>query len=135
MLLADRLKIARTLCEYTQQQIADILGIDRTAYTNYECGKMVPPSTLINRLAALYRIDVSWFMGEVSAMGILSESDDIFELRKMVRESGLLELSDEEKELVGLFRMLQGIADKDKLNEVLRNFEREFESENNEKDD
>lgn len=127
MLLADRLKMARVVADYTQQQIADILGIERSVYAYYESGKTQPSSELIKRLAALFRIDVSWFVAESKADGVLSESGDLFAVKREIKESGLLELSEEEKELIGLFRMIQGTTDKDKLSEVLKKFEKEFE--------
>ena len=42
MTLAERLKEIRREHNFTQLDLAEVLGIDRTAYTYYEMGKTQP---------------------------------------------------------------------------------------------
>lgn len=136
MIISEKLKIARTACGFTQQQIADILGIDRSSYAYYETGKTTPSAENLRRLAALFGVDIEWFLGDI-VPGLLSEPEDVFSVNRAIRASKMSELSDEERELVGLFRMLKGTADEDKLAEALRSVDalspdsrREDENEN-----
>lgn len=125
MFLNDKLKIARTACGYTQQQVADIIGIDRSSYAYYESGKCLPSPENTVKLAALFKTDINWLMGVKEDVVFLSAPEDIFSVRRSINESGLLQLSDDEKEIIGLYRMLKGTADNDKLVEALRKFESE----------
>ena len=42
--------------EFTQSQIAELLNIDRSTYTNYELGKTEPDIATIQRLAELFNV-------------------------------------------------------------------------------
>lgn len=56
--LAASLRLLREEHEYTQQQVADAVGIDRSTYTTYEAAKNVPNVFILNRIAGLYKISV-----------------------------------------------------------------------------
>lgn len=47
---ALRLKQHRELCRLTQQQVADILNINRTTYTKYETGVSEPSHEVLRKL-------------------------------------------------------------------------------------
>lgn len=49
---------------YTQQQIADYLGVDRTTYVKYETAQRNPDLDDIIGLAALYGISVDMLLGD-----------------------------------------------------------------------
>lgn len=119
MIVSERLRTARTVCGFTQQQIADILGIDRSAYSYYETGRTEPSTENLKRLAALLKTDVAWLLGEDSMPGFLSDNESIFSIQRSVNEQRISELSDEEKEIIGLFRMLKGTADERALKAAL----------------
>lgn len=129
MFLGSRLRIARIAAEYTQQQMADILGMDRSSYSYYETGRYQPAPDLIKKMAALFKADVSWFVGDEQPEEMLSESGDVFSAKQQIKDSGFFDLSDDERELVGLFRMIRGTTDPDKLNEALKKFKEDFEQE------
>ena len=42
----------------TQQELADMLGISRTSYSNYETGRRKPEIELLIRLSAFYEINI-----------------------------------------------------------------------------
>ena len=109
MIVAQRLKTARQACKLTQNQVAEILGIDRSAYTYYETGKTSPSLTNLVRLASIFKVEVSWLLGEVApASHLISSGDDALSLMKAVSESRMLELSKEERQLVAFYRMMRG---------------------------
>ncbi|OZT77149.1 helix-turn-helix transcriptional regulator [Salinicoccus roseus] len=51
------LKGARVENGYTQEQIADKLGVSRVQYINWESGKVVPKDMVIYALAYIYKMD------------------------------------------------------------------------------
>lgn len=53
MSFSDQLKKARLAKGYTQQQVADIMGITNSTYCGYETGKREPDVPKIKKLAAL----------------------------------------------------------------------------------
>lgn len=58
-----RLKEARTAIGATQEQIANALGVSRTAYTNIENGKRDPDTLTLIALAALFGTSVDYLLG------------------------------------------------------------------------
>ena len=58
-----RIRDLREDNDYTQQQVADILLINRRTYSGYETGtRMIPPEILIG-LADLYGVTVDYLLG------------------------------------------------------------------------
>ena len=120
MIVAQRLKTARQACKLTQNQVAEILGVDRSAYTYYETGKTSPSLTNLVRLASIFKVEVSWLLGEVDpASHLISAGDDALSLMKAVSESRMLELSKEERQLVAFYRMMRGEGKGDAVREAL----------------
>lgn len=48
---------------YTQQQVADYLGISRGAYANYEIGNREPDADTLAKLAELYDTTTDYILG------------------------------------------------------------------------
>ena len=57
-MLSGRLKVLRKSASYTQKNIADFLGIDRSTYSYYESGKTEPSSSALARLSNLYHVSM-----------------------------------------------------------------------------
>ena len=51
------LKYYRTKCGLTQQDVADLLGLERSSYTYYETGKITPDVETLVRLSKIYNVD------------------------------------------------------------------------------
>lgn len=120
MIVAQRLKTARRACKLTQHQVAEILGVDRSAYTYYETGKTSPSLTNLVRLASIFKVEVSWLLGEAdSSSHLISAGDDAISLMTAVSESHMLELSKEERQLVAFYRMMRGEGKGDAVKEAL----------------
>lgn len=47
---------------YSQQNIADMLGLNRSAYTYYELGKCTPSIESLYKLSNLYEMDIEGFV-------------------------------------------------------------------------
>lgn len=64
MNLNEKIRTARKAAELTHQQVADTLGIDRTAVVKWESGVSRPSLDRLQSYADLVRIPIDWFMHE-----------------------------------------------------------------------
>lgn len=81
MSLAELLKESRKKTGATQQEISDLLGVDRSTYSYYETGRLVPSFEALVKLAAYYNVSVSFFAGAPQKPEndvIFSEPDEPF---------------------------------------------------------
>lgn len=53
--LIGNLKRLRNFCELSQQEMADILGINRSSYAYYENGKVEPSVAMLSRIISIYK--------------------------------------------------------------------------------
>lgn len=95
-----QLKIIRTQNKLTQQQIADVLGISRSAYCGYETGRRTPDVDTILKLSSFYRLPFECFVTKHDAE-FVNDSDSDGEKLTMY----LSTLSKEERDLIYKFRM------------------------------
>ena len=59
--IGTKLKTLRKGRKYTQQELADKLGITRCTVSNYEVGRRTPHLTELKRFAEFYGVDLSYF--------------------------------------------------------------------------
>lgn len=57
-LLPQKLKELRKVHNYTQDQVAEVLGVVRQTYSHYETGKRTPDAEALYKLAGLYNISI-----------------------------------------------------------------------------
>ena len=120
MIVSERLRAARKACKMTQGQVAELLGVDRSTYTYYETGKSSPSYENLMRLAAMFKVDVQWFLGAAEPDQCLHSGDNVFTLMKAVNESGMLQLSKEERQLVAFFRAMNAEGKGDAVMDALK---------------
>ena len=58
--LAKRLRYMRKHLNYTQQEIAEYLGITRYTYAYYESNKTLPDIFRLLKLSSLYKINIEY---------------------------------------------------------------------------
>lgn len=58
MMIADKIKDARTKKEYTQEQVAESLSVSRQTISNWENGKSLPDIISIIKMSELYDISL-----------------------------------------------------------------------------
>lgn len=63
-MFSDRLTSIRKKREYTQQRVADYLGITRPAYTAYERGTRQPDFNTLIRLADFFEVSTDYLLGK-----------------------------------------------------------------------
>ena len=114
---AERFRSLRKTSGYSQQNVADALGIDRTTYSCYERGVTVPSAEICFSLARLYNLSVAELIeGDQKslldrAMEEPREQDALFDR--------ITALSKEERELICFFRSLPEDR-RESLKEALR---------------
>ena len=59
--IAKKIKILRKTRGYTQQQLADLLGVQRATISNYEIGRRSPHIKELARLAELLGVNLEYF--------------------------------------------------------------------------
>lgn len=113
-ILFKNLRNLRKSHRLTQEDVAGIVGKDRSLIAKYESGKAVPPLNMLRMFAKLYNVTVETLCGGadgtdetlvLSTDTKLSESNQIY----------FPELSDSEKELICRLRL----SGEDKINEIL----------------
>lgn len=104
-LFSKRLEMLRKVNRMTQQEVADYLGITRSAYTYYETSKTKPNFDTIICLAKLFGVSIDYLggMNNMSDMRI-RVADEASE--KISFDQTLSGLSREERQIVCRFRLL-----------------------------
>ncbi|MDE3837895.1 XRE family transcriptional regulator [Bacillus methanolicus] len=83
-MLAERLVKLRKENNYTQQRVADFLGITRPAYTAYERGTRQPDYDILTKLADFYDVSVDYLLGRTDD----PEPSKMDKLRKLGLKEG-----------------------------------------------
>lgn len=105
------MRALRTVNHYTQQQIADILNIDRTTYTSYEISKNTPDIMLLDAFAKIFSVDIDFIL-HIDTQNIDTLCDEVEAYEANNDDCSLVsKLSKEERELIGEYRIL---SEKDK---------------------
>lgn len=102
--LGEVMKNYRNEYNYTQQKIADYLGIDRTTYSKYETVRK-PELDVILKLAALYNVSVDEFLCDFFESGA-DEANGLAAASAPQGKGGeeLFKLEDDERQLLLLYR-------------------------------
>ena len=64
MSFAENFRNARTQANLTQQQVADVLKLDRTAIAHYEMGDSTPSLKNISKICKLFNVSVEELIKE-----------------------------------------------------------------------
>lgn len=105
-MIGERLRTIRKEHKLTQQNIADVLGIDRTTYTVYELGTTTPsPATLV-KLSQIYNVTVGYLIGVEENNPELRKSNKSFSAASTLNSDPLSLLEKEEREILLYFRVL-----------------------------
>lgn len=96
----------------TQAQVAEMLGIDDTTISKYENGKSEPDLQTIEKMAALYKMPMEYFVVSDELKAILpkmlelSDSVSIEQLRMFYK--GMELTPDQKRKFVELVRLVFG---------------------------
>ncbi len=98
----------RKQCGFTQQQVADMLSLNRTTYTKYETGASEPSIEIMRKIASIFGVDINTLL-------------DIDSIDLPVSDSSmpLIGLTKDEQDLIGLFRMFTDDEKLDVINHMI----------------
>lgn len=116
-MLNEKLKCYRKAAHLTQQEVADAIGIQRSAYAYYEIGKSTPKLPCLKNLAALYNISVDELLNSDAADKVAQLDDPDFKTEWSTSDK-FNDLSDFEKSVVMKVRLMSK-DDKNKLMDYL----------------
>lgn len=105
-MLYKRLKQFRVGCGFTQQQVADVLSIDRSTYAYYETGRTSPDIDTVSKLVRIFGIDYRDLLGESSEESTLADGGVLGGFGNPDAIGALCELTREEKQLILYYRLL-----------------------------
>ena len=66
----ERLKILRTNAQMTQQDVARLLGVERSTYVKYERGQSDPPTATLVRLADYFGVTIDYLIGHDTSQAV-----------------------------------------------------------------
>lgn len=109
--LAKQMRLLRKANNYTQEQIAKILKIDRTTYTAYELCKNTPDIMLLDAFAKIFSVSIDYILNiDVQHPERLCDDVDAYQTDRA--ESLVSELTRDERELLAGYRILDEKAKK-----------------------
>lgn len=65
-LKAERESYKQNNPKWTQEYMADLVGVARTTYTAYENGTKLPPMDTLSKLADIFDVDTDYLLGRTS---------------------------------------------------------------------
>ena len=106
--LAQRLREIRENCGYTQQQLANVLNIDRSTYSYYETGKTSPDISTLVTLANMFSVRLEDLLGQESSLYVNdSSTEDLSSPKKAFANSHhIYELQRDERQLIAFYRAM-----------------------------
>ena len=104
-MLSEQLKIIRKANKFTQQGLADAIGIERSTYASYETGRNKPDAVLLSKIAKVFDVS-SDFILEIDATVPLNVEDISVQYKKKSGNKLVSTLSKEEKSVLAKYRLL-----------------------------
>ncbi|WOC33238.1 helix-turn-helix domain-containing protein [Caproicibacterium argilliputei] len=113
--LGQQLRTLRTKNGYTQQQVSELLNLDRSTYAYYETNRTTPPLSTLKQIAAIFNVSVATLLENDDNMPLVSDPEGLTFTEFDHNMSHIYELRPEERRLVALFRL----SDTETKSEVL----------------
>ena len=110
-MLHENLKRLRKACGFRQEEVAKVLGIDRSAYSYYESGKTEPSVKNLIRISRMFKVDVDVLVGNseyATALALNNEPADEYDSELCADLESLGKCSSQERILVAMLRQAQG---------------------------
>lgn len=104
-LLSEQLKIIRRANKFTQQELADAIGIERSTYASYETGRNKPDVNLLSKIAKVFGVSSDYIL-EIDTTAPLNVEDIPVQYKKKSGNQLVSTLSKEEKGVLAKYRLL-----------------------------
>lgn len=107
MTLSEKLKELRKRACMTQDDIAEVLEMNRTSFSKYENGASTPPLAVLRKLAKIYSVPLEYLIHDEQPFIVLNQStvEDV-EREKNEAVFNFAQLSPEERKLIMKMRLL-----------------------------
>lgn len=102
---AERLKKLRKEQAYTQQQLASLLGVSKSAISMYENGEREPEISMIQKIATILNVDIEELVGTATPDQTLSLSP-FRNMEKLIARNGKQLTEEERNRLIELLNNL-----------------------------
>ena len=109
-MLHENLKKLRKACGFRQEEVAKVLGVDRSAYSYYESGKTEPSVTNLIKISRMFKVDVDVLVGNseyATALALNNESADEYDSQLCADLDSLGKCSSQERLLIAMLRQAQ----------------------------
>ena len=109
MAFKENLRLLRRACGFSQEDVAKVLGVDRSAYSYYESGKTEPSITNLVKIARMYRVSTDTLVdNEGFAATLCVDNEQVPETNMpVVILRNLKQCSNDERTLIALFRTME----------------------------
>lgn len=104
-MLSEQLKIIRRANKFTQQELADAIGIERSTYASYETGRNKPDVVLLSKIAKVFGVSSDYIL-EIDTTVPLNVEDIPVQYKKKSGNQLVSTLSKEEKGVLAKYRLL-----------------------------
>lgn len=116
-MLNEQLKLIRKKNKYTQQELSDILEIERSTYASYETGRNRPDISLLSAIAKVFGVSVDYIVS-IDPQKEAEAYDIVLENKRKQGETIVSDLSKEEREVLAMYRICSN-ENKDKVKSLL----------------
>lgn len=103
-ILGESLRRLREKSGYTQQQIANVLNIDRSTYSYYELGKTSPDISTLLTLAGIFSLSLEELLGQEPSLPAFHDSNARIRRKESANHSHIYDLRKDELQLIAYFR-------------------------------
>jgi transcriptional regulator with XRE-family HTH domain len=87
-LIGNRLKTARETTVYNQQDIAEMLGIERVSYSHIEAGRNLIRVDHLIKLCEIFNRPVNYFLGLPDSQEITPDESALLAVYRQIPEAG-----------------------------------------------
>lgn len=74
-IIAKRIEECRKMRGYTQERLAELLGMKRTNIANYEAGRVVPPGNVIVMMSEILKVPSDYLLGLSNSLEEINDED------------------------------------------------------------
>ena len=120
MTLSEKLKELRKRACMTQDDIAEVLDMNRTSFSKYENGAATPPLAVMRKLAKIYSVPLEYLIHDEQPFYVFKEStEDDVRREKSDDVFNFAQLTPAERKLIMKMRLMS----EDKKKEIFSTIE------------
>ncbi|MBR5266971.1 MAG: helix-turn-helix transcriptional regulator [Lachnospiraceae bacterium] len=93
MVLAEKLKGLRSYHKLTQQKMADLIGVSRSAYSNIENGYTEATTLFVRCVSLLFHVDEAWLVDDSNDDGNMIQESTLVEYKIENKNKSKLDIS------------------------------------------